>query len=46
MWLHRLIFMPSVPPLLRGRFFTEDDKQGAPLVLIINSAMAKMYWAQ
>jgi len=31
-------------PLLRGRFFTEDDKQGAPLVLIINSAMAKMYW--
>jgi len=31
-------------PLLRGRFFTEDDKQGAPLVLIINNTMAKMYW--
>jgi putative ABC transport system permease protein len=27
-------------PLIRGRFFTEQDKSGAPLVLIINKTLA------
>ena len=27
-------------PLLRGRFFTEQDKSGSPLVLIINKTLA------
>ncbi|HEV2416424.1 MAG TPA: ABC transporter permease [Terriglobia bacterium] len=31
-------------PLLRGRFFTKADKQGAPQVMIINSTMARLYW--
>ena len=31
-------------PLLRGRFFTEADKSGAPNVLIINNALAKKYF--
>ncbi len=31
-------------PLLRGRFFTEADKDGAPLVVIINQALSKRYW--
>jgi predicted permease len=31
-------------PLLRGRFFTEADKKDAPNVLIINQAMAELYW--
>lgn len=31
-------------PLLKGRFFTEADKTGAPWVLIINRAMAELYW--
>ncbi len=31
-------------PLLRGRFFTDADKKDAPLVLIINHAMAEEYW--
>jgi predicted permease len=31
-------------PLLEGRFFTEADKKGAPWVLIINRAMADLYW--
>src|ERR1700722_18637220 len=31
-------------PLLRGRFFTEADKKDAPNVLIINQAMADLYW--
>ncbi len=31
-------------PLLRGRFFTDADKPDAPLVLIINHAMAERYW--
>ncbi|MGD0627817.1 MAG: ABC transporter permease [Terracidiphilus sp.] len=32
-------------PLVRGRFFTEADKVGAPEVMIINQAMALRYWA-
>jgi predicted permease len=31
-------------PLLKGRFFNEGDKTGAPWVLIINHAMAQKYW--
>ena len=31
-------------PLLRGRFFTEADKPDAPNVMIINQAMAELYW--
>ncbi len=31
-------------PLLAGRFFTEADKKDAPWVLIINRAMAELYW--
>lgn len=31
-------------PLLRGRFFTEADKKGAPNVLIINQALATKYF--
>jgi putative ABC transport system permease protein len=30
--------------LLRGRFFTDSDKIGAPGVVIINDALAKKYW--
>jgi putative ABC transport system permease protein len=31
-------------PLLSGREFTEQDKEGAPQVAIINATMAKRYW--
>lgn len=31
-------------PLLRGRSFTEQDNGSAPLVAIINQAMARHYW--
>jgi predicted permease len=31
-------------PLLRGRFFTESDKAGAPLVVIVNRKLAAHYW--
>jgi predicted permease len=31
-------------PLVRGRFFTDADKVDAPLVVIINHAMAERYW--
>lgn len=31
-------------PLLRGRTFTEQDKENAPLVAVINEAMAKKFW--
>jgi predicted permease len=31
-------------PLLRGRLFTEADKPDASNVMIINQAMAKLYW--
>jgi len=31
-------------PLVRGRFFTQADKGGTPLVAIINETMARRYW--
>jgi putative ABC transport system permease protein len=31
-------------PLIRGRFFTDDDRKGASRVLIINETMARRYW--
>ena len=31
-------------PLLRGRLFTEQDNDKAPLVAVINEAMAKKFW--
>ena len=31
-------------PLIEGRFFSEADRKGAPPVLIINHAMAELYW--
>ncbi|MGB7022175.1 MAG: ABC transporter permease [Candidatus Acidiferrales bacterium] len=31
-------------PLLRGRTFTDTDKQGAPLVGMVNARLAQQYW--
>ena len=31
-------------PLLRGRYFSELDTAGRPLVAVINDALAKRYW--
>ena len=31
-------------PVLRGRDFNENDKAGAPSVVLINEALAKKYW--
>ena len=31
-------------PLMRGRFFTDNDKAGSPQVMIINEAMARRYF--
>ncbi len=31
-------------PIVRGRFFTAGDNQGAPLAMIINETMARRYW--
>lgn len=32
-------------PLLRGRYFTDDDRHGTQLVLIVNHKLAQHYWA-
>src|SRR5208283_2941037 len=31
-------------PMLRGREFTEADRDGAPLVVIVNRTLAEKYW--
>jgi predicted permease len=31
-------------PIIRGRAFTANDKEGAPLVAIVNEQFAKQYW--
>ena len=31
-------------PLIKGRLFTEADRQGAPVVALINQKMARHYW--
>lgn len=31
-------------PLIGGRFFTDSDNANAPLVVIVNQAMAELYW--
>src|ERR1700754_2939114 len=31
-------------PIVRGRAFTEQDKAGAPLVIIVNETLARKHW--
>ena len=31
-------------PLKRGRYITEQDREGAPLVVLVNETAAKKYW--
>jgi putative ABC transport system permease protein len=31
-------------PLVRGRYLTEDDRAGAPPVMVVNEAAAQKYW--
>lgn len=31
-------------PLLQGRFFTEGDNAGSPLVVIVNEALVRKFW--
>jgi predicted permease len=38
-------FFPAMGiPLLRGRFFTDADRHGAQLVLIVNHVLAQHFW--
>jgi predicted permease len=38
-------YFPSMGiPLLRGRYFTDADKAGAQLVMIVNQKLAQHYW--
>ena len=38
-------FFPAMGiPLLRGRFFTHDDRSGKLLVLVVNHKMAQHFW--
>ena len=37
-------FRAASIPLLRGRDFTEGDNAGAPLVAVVNHALAQHYW--
>jgi len=31
-------------PLIHGRFFTEEDKPGAPPVMLVSESLARRYW--
>jgi predicted permease len=31
-------------PLLRGRFFSDEDRRDSPAVAIVNETMARLYW--
>src|SRR5436190_18940424 len=37
-------FEAMATPLLRGRGFTDQDRETSPLVVVINEAMAARYW--
>jgi predicted permease len=37
-------FQAMGAPLLKGRFFTEQDGPGSPLVAIVDEAMVRRYW--
>jgi putative ABC transport system permease protein len=37
-------FRAAGVPILRGRDFTEADREGAPMVVIVNHALAAHYW--
>jgi predicted permease len=38
-------FFPAMGiPLLRGRFFTDADRHGSPLVVIVNQRLAQHFW--
>jgi len=38
-------FAPTIRlPIVRGRNFTEDDRQGMPLVAIVNERLASLVW--
>jgi predicted permease len=46
-WFPQLMgdyFRAAGIPLLRGRDFTEADRAGAPLVVIVNRTLAERYW--
>jgi putative ABC transport system permease protein len=43
-WIAGDYFKTMGIPLLKGRLFTEQDRPGAPTVVVINQAMADKFW--
>ena len=43
-WIAGDVFQTLGIPLLQGRLFTENDRQGSPQVVVINRAMADKFW--
>jgi predicted permease len=43
-WISADYFRATGTPLINGRFFDQRDGASAPLVAIINNAMARRYW--
>jgi predicted permease len=46
-WPSRVLgnyFLAAGIPILRGRAFTEADRDGSPLVVIVNRTLAEKYW--
>lgn len=39
------LFMALQTPLQRGRFFSETDTEGSPLVAIVNDTFARQFWS-